>query len=115
MPRRRCAWRNTLHSSNAVVPDETLVESGLPDCGQISSARQRPHVARSSCQWMGRAYPLCPGTSDINLLRYRERVVNVNAEISDGAFDLRVAQQKLDGPKIAGAPIDQGRLCPSQR
>ena len=36
---------------------------------------------------MGKAYPLCPGGSDINLFRDRERVVNLDAEIADGAFD----------------------------
>jgi len=35
------------------------------------------------------------------LLCYRERIVDFDAEITDRAFDLRVAQQKLDGPKIA--------------
>jgi hypothetical protein len=40
------------------------------------------------------------------LLRYRERVINLNAQMSDGALDLCVAEQELDGPKIAGAPID---------
>ena len=58
--------------------------------------------------------PLCPGTSDLNLLRYRERVIDLNAQISDGAFDLCVAEQELDGPKTAGAPIDQRRLRSSE-
>jgi len=48
------------------------------------------------------------------LLRYRERVINLNAQISDGALDLCVAEQELDGPKIAGAPIDQRRLRSSE-
>jgi hypothetical protein len=38
------------------------------------------------------------------LFRYRERVVDLDAEIADGAFNFRVAQQKLDGPKVAGEP-----------
>ena len=42
---------------------------------------------------------------------YRERVIDLNAQISDGALNLRVAEQELDGPKIAGAPIEQRRLC----
>ena len=58
--------------------------------------------------------PLCPGTSDLNLLRYRERVIDLNAQISDGALDLCVAEQELDGPKIAGAPINQRRLRSSE-
>ena len=47
----------------------------------------------------GKACPLCPGTSDVNLLRYRERVIDLSAQISDGALDLCVAEQELDGPK----------------
>jgi hypothetical protein len=61
----------------------------------------------------GQSTSALPGTSDINLLCYRERVVDFDAEIAGGAFDFRVAQQKLDGPKIAGAPIGQCRPCPS--
>jgi hypothetical protein len=32
------------------------------------------------------------GTSDVNLLRYRERVIDLNAQISDGALDLGMAE-----------------------
>ena len=71
---------------------------------------ERQILARTRSQQAGRACPLCPGTSDVNLLRYRERVIDLNAQISDGALDLCVAEQELDGPKIAGAPIDQRRL-----
>src|SRR5215510_9037549 len=70
-------------------------------------------LARTGRWRTGGARPLCPGTSDINLLRNRERVVDFDSQIADGAFDLRVAQQKLDRSKIAGAPMDQCRLCPS--
>jgi hypothetical protein len=37
--------------------------------------------------------PLCPGASDINLFGNRERVVNLDAEIADRAFDLGVAER----------------------
>jgi hypothetical protein len=46
------------------------------------------------------------------LLRYRERVIDLNAQISDSALDLGMAEQDLNGPKVAGAPIDQCRLGP---
>ena len=36
---------------------------------------------------MGRACPLCPRDSDINLFGNRERVVNLDAEIADRAFN----------------------------
>ena len=60
---------------------------------------ERQILARTRSQQAGRACPLCPGTSDVNLLRYRERVIDLNAQISDGALDLCVAEQELDGPK----------------
>jgi hypothetical protein len=34
--------------------------------------------------------------------------------LSDGALDLCMAEQELDGPKVAGAPIDQRRLRPPE-
>jgi hypothetical protein len=43
---------------------------------------------------MGRACPLCPGDSDINLFGNRERVVHLDAEIAHRAFDLGVAEQE---------------------
>ena len=59
---------------------------------------------------MGRACPLCPGISDVNLFRYCEGVIDLDAEIPDRTLDLGVPEQKLDGPEIAGPPIDQRRF-----
>jgi hypothetical protein len=55
-------------------------------------------VARSSQRGTGRACPLCPARSDINLFRHGERVVDLDAEIADRALDIRVAEHKLRGP-----------------
>ena len=56
-----------------------------------------------------------PLISDINLFCYCQRIIYFDAEISDRVFDLGMSEQKLDGPEIAGAPIDQGSFCASQR
>ena len=64
---------------------------------------------------VGRACPLCLGTSDINMFCYCQSVNNFDAEISDRAFDLGVAKQELDSPEIAGAPVNQGSLRASER
>ena len=64
---------------------------------------------------VGRACPLCPGISDINLFRYCEGVIDLDAEISDRAFDLGMPEQELDSPQVARPPIDQGSFCTSQR
>jgi len=40
------------------------------------------------------------------LFRYCQSIVYLNPEISDCAFDLGVAKQKLDRSQIAGTPVD---------
>jgi hypothetical protein len=42
---------------------------------------------------MGRACPLCPGISDVNLFCYRERIIDLDSKVPDGAFDLGVTEQ----------------------
>ncbi len=46
---------------------------------------------------------------------YFNCVVNLDTEIPDRTFDLGVAEQQLNGPKIAGSPIDQRCLGSAQR
>jgi hypothetical protein len=42
------------------------------------------------------------------LFHYCQGIIYLDAEISDCAFDLGVAKQKLDGSEISRAPVDQG-------
>ena len=72
-------------------------------------------MARSSSRVWGGARQLCPGNSDVDFLGDFDSVVNLDPEISDGALDLGVAEQQLNGSKIAGSPINQGRLRSAQR
>ena len=58
----------------------------------------------------GQRISALPRTSNVNLLRYGEGIVHINAEIPHSALYLGVTKQKLDGAQIAGAPIDQRRL-----
>jgi len=89
-----------------------VVNTGTPI---TQRAGPLPVMAQTGCWRPGRACPLCPGISDINLFRYCQSIVYFDPEISDGAFDLGVAKQKLDGPEIAGATVDQGSLRASER
>lgn len=63
----------------------------------------------------GQSMSALPGTSDINLFRYCQGVIDLNAEISHCAFDLGMPKQELDRPEIACPSIDQRRFCASQR
>jgi hypothetical protein len=47
---------------------------------------------------VGRSMSALPDISDINLFRYCEGIINLDAEISDRAFDFGMSEQKLDGP-----------------
>src|SRR4051794_30422988 len=73
-----------------------------------------PHMAQTGSWRVGRACPLCPSMSDINLFCYCQGVIDLDAEIPHGAFDLGVSEQKLDGPEVASPPVDQGSFCASQ-
>jgi hypothetical protein len=63
----------------------------------------------------GQSCPLRPGSSDVNLFCYRQGIVHFDAEISERAFDLGAAKQKLECPEIAGASVDQSSLGSSER
>jgi hypothetical protein len=52
-----------------------------------------PKLAQTGGWKTGRACPLCPGISDVNLFRYCQRIIDLDAEISDRAFDLGMPEQ----------------------
>lgn len=52
------------------------------------------------------------GPSCFGLLRYLERVVNLNPKVSDSALQLAVSKEELDRPKVLGPAVDQSRLGP---
>jgi hypothetical protein len=58
---------------------------------------------------MGRASPLCPSTSNVDLLRDCKSIVNLDPEIPGSAFDAHMAEQKLHRAQVAGATVDQSR------
>jgi hypothetical protein len=46
--------------------------------------------------------------SEVNLLGNIQRVVHLNSEVSDGAFQLGVTEEKLDCTQVACLPINLG-------
>jgi hypothetical protein len=61
----------------------------------------------------GRARQLCPVNSDVDFLRDLNGVVYLDTKVTDSAFDFSMAEEELDGSKIARPPIDQRRLGPT--
>ena len=75
--------------------------------------RECPDMARRGPNGSGRACLLCPGSSDVNLFRNGEGIIDLDTEVPDSAFDLGVTEQELHGAQIAGTSVDQGCLGPS--
>ena|ERR1700682_6483564 len=94
--------RNIVFRHDNIFCDWTLLRCMSPLMARIGGSR------------VGRACPLCPGISDVNLFRYCQCVIDLNAEISDRAFDLCMPKQELDSPEIACPAIDQGSFCAAQ-
>ena len=47
---------------------------------------------------------------DIDFLGDFDRIIDLDAEIANGAFDLRMSKQKLHGSEVAGPPVNQHSL-----
>ena len=58
---------------------------------------------------------LRPARLEVDLFRDGKGVIDLNAEIPDGALNPSVAKQKLYGTQITGQAADQRRLCSPQR
>jgi len=51
----------------------------------------------------------------LSLLRYLQCVIDLDPKVSNGALQLGMTEQELDGPEVLGSLIDQCRLGPSHR
>jgi len=56
-----------------------------------------------------------PHSSDVDLLRYGKRIIDLDSEIADCTLDLCAAQQQLNRSKVSGFLIDQSCLGPAER
>ncbi len=52
--------------------------------------------------------------SDVDLFSDLDDVIHLDAEVSNGALDLRMSKQMLRGSEVAGSPVDQHRHRASQ-
>jgi hypothetical protein len=55
------------------------------------------------------------GCSELNLLGDAEGVVDLDAELTDSAFELRVSEEELYGSQVARLLINLSRLCSAHR
>lgn len=62
----------------------------------------------------GQSVSALPQKSDVNLLGNSKGVIDLDIKVADGALNFRMAKQELDGPQVAGPPVDQSRFGPSE-
>ena len=55
-----------------------------------------------------------PHFSDVDLLGYGERIIDLNSEITDCTLDFGVAEQELNCSKISRFLINQSCLGPTE-
>jgi len=65
--------------------------------------------------WWAEHVRSAQGISDVDLFSYREGIIDLDAEVSDGAFDFGVTEQELHGPQVLGSTINKCRLRSPQR
>ena len=53
--------------------------------------------------------------SDVDLFRYRQRIIHLDTQVSDSALELGVAEQELCRSQITGSAVNQRCLGPPQR
>jgi hypothetical protein len=71
-------------------------------------------IADIVCRGEGQSTSLCPVRSNVDLLRYCEGIVHIDAEIPDSALYLGATEQKLNRSQIPGAAVNQRCLGPPQ-
>jgi hypothetical protein len=72
------------------------------------------HVTSVGCSGRGGAIPLRPDSSDINLFRYGQSVVDLNPQVAHRAFYFLVSQQKMNCPQVASPAVNEGRFGSAQ-
>jgi hypothetical protein len=103
------AWAACLFTEGFDTADFTRPAAALrtrltaPGCGYERQIRGGQSVT---------ALPRC---SDVDLLGDSERIVNLDAEVPDGALHFGVPKEKLNRPEVSGPPVNQSRLGSPQR
>jgi hypothetical protein len=75
-----------------------MLEAVTTDLVFTISLKRSTQNLQLSTSWADRLPHLCPRISDINLFCYCQSIVHLDAKISNRAFYLGVAEQKLDSP-----------------
>lgn len=97
-------------SVRATLARQIALEPDAPLSGYFGSRRRDRHSDGLANLRISRlAGPNI--SSEFNLFRERQRVVELDSEITNCALQLAVSEQKLDGSQISGLAVDLRRFC----
>lgn len=65
-----------------------------------------PTAGKSQAPVSGSPPVRAPSGSDLGILGEGEGILHVDSKVADRILDLAVAEQDLDGAKVAGGPVD---------
>ncbi len=88
---------------NPRIPD-LRVSFGIGDSGLERAAD--PEFCVGPFLVGERQAPSAIPLSDVDSLSNAQRIFQFDAQVSDGAIDLGVAEQQLDRAQVAGLPVD---------
>jgi len=74
-----------------------------------------PRKVLTGCGPAGPARPQLLIGSQLHLLWHAECVLDLDPEITDGAFELCMSKEKLNHPQVAGLLVNLSWFCPSHR
>ena len=86
--------------------------------GEQAILRQASHRSgsrRKAPPKGGQSMSALPNSSNLNLFCYRNRIVNFDAQIANGAFDFGMPEQQLNGTQVPGSSVDQRGFGSAQR
>ena len=87
--------------------------SNRSDAGDMGTIRAYERPLRAGQRPLSAADQLSEKASDLRLLRHLQCVVDLNAQVADGALELGMSEQQLYRSEIPGSPVDQRRLGPT--
>src|SRR4029453_2973616 len=114
----RCADRRPLEP---IIPNRSSIYTLRVRCGSRAPPTVRYALNVPHRQLLAGTRPSNPAVAtgvtrlDLGLLGDFQGIVNLNAEIPDGALELRVPEQQLHGSEISGPSVDQRCFRAPQR
>ena len=95
---------STIRTSETPARERPLPGNLGADSDRLQLAGKRPSADGRGLN--GNPSNWTPPRSDLGLFRDLQRIVDLDAEVSNRAFELRVAKKQLNSPEVLRATVD---------